>query len=103
MHRRYKYFGTMLLAAALATPLASAKPLLAIQDHDDHDRDRDEHRVYDRNHKDYHNWDANEDRVYRHWLEGKHETYREFNRLNAKRQREYWDWRHHHEDHDEHH
>src|ERR1700723_3572156 len=93
MHRGYKYFGSVLLASALATPLAGA-----LQDHDDHDRDRDEHRVYDRDHKDCHNWDANEDRVYRHWLEEKHGAYRDFNRLTAKPQREYWESPHTQED-----
>jgi hypothetical protein len=97
MHRGYKYFGTMLLAAALAAPLANAKPM---QDHDDHDRD--EHRVYDRDHKDYHNWDAAEDRAYRGWFETRHEAYVDYNRLDAKRQNEYWKWRHEHAEHEEH-
>jgi hypothetical protein len=99
MQRGYKFLVTTFLAAALAVPLAGA-----LQDHDDHDRDhdRDDHRIYDRDHKDYHTWNGDEDRAYRGWLETRHETYRDFNRLDAKRQREYWAWRHNHEDHDHH-
>ena len=62
------------------------------------DRDRAEHRVYDRDHKDYHVWNSDEDRRYREYLTEHHEKYREFSRLNQQRQREYWRWRHDHED-----
>ena len=61
MQRGYRYMGTFLLSAALGTPLTNAKPVIAIQDHDEHDRDRDHRRVYDPYHKDYHNWDNRED------------------------------------------
>jgi len=102
MHRGYRYLGTVLLTAALATPLANARPLIGNQEHDEHDRDRDHRRVYDPDHHDYHDWDDREDGVYRHWLEERHEAYREYSRLKHKEQREYWKWRHEHEQHDEH-
>jgi hypothetical protein len=57
-----------------------------------HDR-----RVYDRDHRDYHNWNRDEDRMYREYLEQRHRKYRAFSRLSAKQQREYWRWRHDHE------
>src|SRR5579863_678690 len=104
MHRGYRYLGMILLSAALTTPLAIAKPVPAIQDHDDHDRDRDRdnRRVYDSYHKDYHVWDDAEDHVYRGWLETRHEAYVDYNRLKGKEQREYWKWRHEHQEHEEH-
>ena len=55
-------------------------------------------RVYDPGHKDYHNWDDREDRDYRHYLEEHHEQYRKYDKLKAKEQRDYWDWRHSHPD-----
>ena len=58
--------------------------------------------MYDRVHKDYHNWDVKEDEVYRHWLETKHQAYVEYEKLDQKRQEEYWKWRHEHEEHEEH-
>ena len=94
MQRKKLFLSSLFLGAALIAPMAivanAAPQGISV-------------RVYDRDHKDYHDWDANEDRVYRHWLEEKHEAYREYNRLNAKRQREYWEWRHNHEDHEDHH
>jgi hypothetical protein len=106
MQKWYRYLGTALLSATIMTPLAIAKPVPAIQDHDDHDRDHDRdhdnRRVYDPYHKDYHNWDNAEDRAYRGWLESRHEAYVDYNRLKQKEQREYWNWRHEHEDHDHH-
>lgn len=100
MHKGCRYLGFVLLSAALAAPIANARPL--IQDHDEHDRDRDQHRVYDPYHKDYHNWDDREDHVYRQWLEERHVAYVDIDHLKKKEQREYWNWRHEHEEHDHH-
>src|ERR1700692_228418 len=102
MHRGCRYLGTILLTAALGTPLASAKPVIAMQDHDDHDRDRDHRRVYDPYHKDYHNGDDREDRAYRGCLETRHEAYVDYEHLKHNQQRAYWNWRHSHEEHEEH-
>jgi hypothetical protein len=58
-----------------------------------------EHRVYDRDHKDYHDWNDTEDRAYRHWLtEERHEKYRDINHLKRADQKAYWQWRHEHAD-----
>lgn len=76
-----------------ATPLMPAAA--AAQDRDD--RARSEQRFYDRDHRDYHAWNRDEDRRYREYLAERHREYREFSRLSAKRQREYWRWRHDHE------
>jgi hypothetical protein len=51
-------------------------------------------RVYDREHHDYHQWNAGEDTVYRSYLEGRHEPYREYRLLPQEHQRAYWKWRH---------
>ena len=59
-----------------------------------------EHRYYDRERRDYHEWNEHENRAYRHWLmeEQRERQYREFRRLKAQRQLEYWRWRHEHSD-----
>jgi hypothetical protein len=59
-----------------------------------------DHRYYDRDSKDWHVWNNNEDRAYRHWLtEERHEQrYRAYNRLKHEQQAEYWRWRHAHSD-----
>jgi hypothetical protein len=71
----------------------------------DRDHDRDDHRIYDPAHHDYHTWNNNENDAYRHWYgqtyHGK--EYREYGRLNKKQQEAYWKWRHDHDrDHDRH-
>ena len=63
----------------------------------DHDRD-DHHRYYDADHRDYHEWNANEDRAYRRYWEDRHHTYIEWERSNAAQRRAYWRWRHEHPD-----
>ena len=62
--------------------------------------DNDRNRVYDREHKDYHNWNDNEDRSYRVYLGERHREYHPFVELKVKEQRQYWNWRHRHPDHD---
>lgn len=57
-------------------------------------------RVYDRDHRDYHNWDDHEDRAYRNYLAEQHRDYREYNKQNRREQKHYWNWRHSHPDHD---
>jgi hypothetical protein len=93
MHRATRHIATLFLAAAIAAPL-SVMAAAAPQDADP------QIRVYDKDHRDYHNWDDREDRAYRGFLTERHETYREYNRQNHKTQRAYWNWRHEHPDHD---
>lgn len=82
-----KLVGLLILGTQLLVPAAMRA------DHDDH-------RYYDREHRDYHARNEAENRAYRHWLmeERREHQYREYNRLNAERQREYWRWRHEHMD-----
>jgi hypothetical protein len=93
MHRSNRFAASLFLAAAIAAPVsimaAPAPQEAGVQI-----------RVYDRDHKDYHNWDDREDRAYRGFLTERHESYREYNRQRHKTQREYWNWRHEHPDHD---
>jgi hypothetical protein len=84
-----KMIGTALLAAAVIAPtaiVANATPQEVRV------------RVYDRDHRDYHNWDDREDHAYRRYLGERHRTYREYNRQRAREQRNYWRWRHEHRD-----
>jgi hypothetical protein len=98
-----RYLSSLLLASSLAAPLT-----VLAQDRDDH-RDRDDRgkhqRVYDRGHKDYHEWNDNENRTYRQWHSERYHDrdVRDYNRLNRKERDEYWNWRHKHGDHDDRH
>jgi hypothetical protein len=55
-------------------------------------------RIYDEYHSDFHVWDRNEDVVYRSYWAERHEPYRDYNRLNKDEQKDYWNWRHDHQD-----
>lgn len=98
MQRRYRYLASFLLAAALASPLAIA------QQDDQHRQDQDNrstdnhNRVYDKGHKDYHNWDDNENRAWGQFLTENHKNSHEFSKANKKEQTQYWNWRHAHPD-----
>src|SRR5258708_39031672 len=82
-----RYISTFILGVALAAPIAVVAK-------DDHPK-----RYYDRDKRDYHEWNEREERAYRHWLEERREQRaREFNRLRHEQQYEYWRWRHEHPD-----
>lgn len=55
-------------------------------------------RIFDADHQDYHQWDDREDRAYRRFLTERHQEYRSLSQQNADDQRDYWRWRHTHED-----
>jgi hypothetical protein len=93
MHRAHRFISSLFLAAALAAPVATiASPgaqNASVQ-----------LRVYDRDHKDYHNWDDREDHAYRGYLTDQRQTYRVYNKQPHTTQRQYWNWRHSHPDKD---
>ncbi len=92
MHRGHRYLVSFFLAAALASPLAIAQ-----QDHKNGNTEN-QNRVYDKDHKDYHNWDANEDRAWGQFLTENHKSPHDFKTANQKEQSQYWNWRHAHPD-----
>ncbi len=93
--RIFKTLSSLALLATLAVPMSFARPVPDDHDRDDHKK---EHRYYDKHHKDYHNWNNNEDQAYRRWTTENHRNYSEFGRLHSTDQQRYWAWRHEHPD-----
>jgi hypothetical protein len=85
MHK-FLILSAFVLSAALVAPIAARAD-------DHHDK-----RYYDRNGKDYHAWNTNEDRAYRQYLVEQHRDYRDFGRENRSQQQGYFTWRHSHPD-----
>jgi hypothetical protein len=93
MHRPHLYLASLFMTAALAAPLsimATPTPQEGVQV-----------RVYDKGHKDYHNWDDNENRAWGTYLAQNHRNPHEYSKSNRKEQSQYWNWRHDHPDHHE--
>jgi hypothetical protein len=84
---------SLILAAAIAAPLA----IMAAPAPKD---DSVQIRVYDRNHKDYHNWDDHENNAWGVYLTNNHKKAHEFSKSSKREQSSYWNWRHSHPDHD---
>jgi hypothetical protein len=80
-----------LILSVLIAGAALTGAVLRADDH--HDR-----RYYDRDGRDYHTWNGQEDRAYRVYLGEQHRDYREFRRVKPVQQREYFKWRHEHPD-----
>jgi hypothetical protein len=95
LHQASRYlsfvFFTVALTASAVPKAAAAQEVVATQG--DHTR------YYDRNHRDYHEWNDNEDRSYRVYLGERHRDYREFRLTTRRQQSDYWNWRHSHPDH----
>jgi basic membrane lipoprotein Med (substrate-binding protein (PBP1-ABC) superfamily) len=86
----YRYLSAFVLGAALLAPAA-------LRADDDH------HRVkvkvyYDREGRDRHEWNDNENQAHRRYLQEQHREYREFDRNTRQQQADYWRWRHNHPD-----
>ena len=99
MHRGNRLLSSLFLTAALAAPLATMAAAHPQDNRAEEKRDDHNKRYYDKGHKDYHNWDTNEDRAYQRYRDEHHETHA-FVELNSRQQAVYWNWRHSHPDHD---
>lgn len=78
----------------LAGVLASSMAIVGCEHH--------YYRVYDPYYTDYHVWNHDEDDYYHRWAGETHrDAHRDFRRLPANEQKEYWTWRHNHGDHDD--
>jgi len=86
MHLAHRYIGS-LLTAALAAPVAIMGVLVPQQA-------TVQIRVYDKDNKDYHNWNNNENRSWGQYLTDNHQKHCEFSKANKKQQSQYWNWRH---------
>jgi hypothetical protein len=91
MYFSNRYLVLLFLTAALAAPVA----IMAVPaPQDAHDQNR----IYDKDHKDYHEWNDNENRAWQHYLSENHHKSYEFSKANEKQQSQYWNWRHSHPD-----
>ncbi len=93
MHRGYRFLSSLILTAAIASPVAMLGAAKPQDDRDQENKQGENKRYYDKQHKDYHNWDSNEDRAYQRYQTEHHEK-RAFSHLNARQQTVYWNWRH---------
>jgi hypothetical protein len=93
MHRAHRYIASLFLTAALAASgsiVAARTPQEASV----------QVRIYDRDHKDYHNWDDHENQQWGVFLSENHRKPHEFSKAKKREQSEYWNWRHDHPDKD---
>lgn len=107
MQRLQRCLGSLFMGMTLVTPLgiqAAVNPqgdrLPVYKLRDDDDKREKAKRYYDRERKDYHEWNEAENAAYRHWLleERRERQFRDLNRLKRAEQAEYWRWRHEHPD-----
>jgi hypothetical protein len=83
--RKFSILSGLMLASLVIAPLA-----VRAEDH------RGEVRYYDRDGRDYHNWDRNEDRQYRAYLVERHRAYVPFVKIRVRERQEYFHYRHEH-------
>jgi hypothetical protein len=91
MNGKHLYIASLFLTAALVLPVAMmaapAPQRAGVQ-----------LRVYDSGHKDYHNWDDNENHAWGLYLTQNNRKPHEFRKAKKREKSEYWNWRHEFED-----
>jgi hypothetical protein len=91
MHTAHRYIALLFLTAVLAAPVSIiAVPVpqkASVQI-----------RVYDKDHKDYHNWDDNENQAWGRFQTENHKQPHDFKKAKKSEQSQYWNWRHDHQD-----
>ena len=88
MNGRPRFVSSLFLGAALG----SVAPGTACAHHH-------YYRAYDPYYSDYHDWNDNEVVYYHQWANEYHrDPNRDFRKLRPEEQKEYWTWRHSHED-----
>lgn len=89
MRSIFRSLAPVLLAAAIAAPVLTTGCAVHA-------------RIYDPYYHDYHVW-ATEEPYYSQWEHDTHREHRDFDKRSADEQKNYWDWRHKQEGHDDHH
>jgi hypothetical protein len=93
MHLAHRYIASLFLTAALVAPVGIMAVPVPQESHD-------QNRVYDADHKDYHNWDDKENHAWGQYQTENHKKSHDFKKANKKEQSDYWNWRHAHPDKD---
>jgi hypothetical protein len=83
-----------LLCLLLVSGLGVCRNAAAQDDH--HDDKAQDHRYYDKSHKDYHQWNGDEDKHFHDYLKEKHKKDHDWQHANQREQQNYWAWRHDH-------
>ena len=69
---------------------------------DEHRTDNQTKRYYDKDARDYHEWNQNENQVYHQYVTENHKRDRDFAKTTSGEKRDYFKWRHDHPDQDKH-
>ena len=96
--QRSQILSTLALGAALIAPVALKAQDESRKTTTTTTTTTESKRYYDPAEKDYHQWNDQEDRAYRLYLQENHRDYVEFPKVKTTEQREYWRWRHGHPD-----
>ena len=92
--RFQKFAGSAILTLALAAPATIVAAPLPQEVKARVDVQTSQKRVYDLEHKDYHNWDSNEDQQWKQYQSTEHLKSRDYSKASKKQQGDYWNWRH---------
>jgi hypothetical protein len=88
MHR---YLAVFFLSTALFVPIS-------VRADDDNHSDRHSKRYYDRDARDWHQWNNNEDHAYHQYLTENNKRDHDFAQANRAEKKNYFKWRHDHPD-----
>lgn len=96
--RFHKFVGSAVLTVALAAPATIVAAPRPQEVKARIDVQTSQNRVYDPDHKDYHNWDGNEQKQWKQYQSTEHLKYHDYSKANKNDQSNYWNWRHDNDD-----
>ncbi len=85
---RQTILSSLVVGITLLAPVA-----VFAQDHDRRDSQQTQ-RYYDRQNKDWHEWNGNENNYYQRYSQQNHVNNKDFKRLSKRQQDQYFRWRH---------
>jgi hypothetical protein len=91
------FLSVSVLLSFLMLSTAWFAPVAARADNDNKKQQQNK-RYYDEKNHDSHEWNDNENRAYRSYLQENHQEYRDFSKVKAPQQQAYFGWRHEHPD-----
>ncbi len=90
----YRYLSVMVVGAALFGSM-----VVNAQDRDrEEKREHQNQRFYDKSGRDWHDWNDDENRAYRKYLQEHRKKEHDFGRASGRERNDYFKWRHEHPD-----
>ena len=93
-----KFLKTVLVSAAFLVSISASAQDRRDDTHQQEQHGNHQQAYYDSKHRDWHQWNDQENQSYSRYAEHHHRNNRDFSQSSEREQQQYWSWRHKHPD-----